>query len=399
MSMPVHFPHKATAFIALLVLFGLNSCKKKDRFTITDAEITSEVKDNKSYEKLIVYGQTIGVMADTTKPEHDLFHFLEEIAYGHKPENIRFIEKVIPADTSLIKNAAWELAQGTKIDEVVKSLEPPYPAYTSLKEHYTRLTQAGQADSASMVVRALNMYRWMHRQAQGSERMVLVNTRGAYLVGMDSVGKELVRMNVIVGKADSPTPGIDTYATNVITFPYWNIPKSIAVKEMIPKIQENIYYLERNGIKVIDGKGQIVNEHDIDWNKMSADHFPYRFRQDTGEDNSLGFMKVNIQNPLAIYLHDTNVRTLFDADQRWRSHGCVRLEQPTKLANFIAGENMLADDFIEEALKSKEEDRKPSTHPLKKKVPTFLYYMPVDVDQAGNLVSYKDVYELEGSKL
>ena len=56
----------------------------------------------------------------------------------------------------------------------------------------------------------------------------------------------------------------------------------------------------------IRDRGQIVNEHDIDWNKMSADHFPYRFRQDTGEDNSLGFMKVNIQNPLAIYLHDTN---------------------------------------------------------------------------------------------
>lgn len=397
--MRIRFPYLATASLVIIILSGLNSCKKKDRFTITDAEIATEVKDNKNYEKLLAYGETVGIQTDTTKPDHDIFKFLEEIGYGHKPENIRFIEKVLPADTSLIKNAAWELAQGSKIEEVVKSLEPPYPAYGSLKKHYARLSEAGQADSAAQIARSLNMYRWMHRQAQGSDRLVLVNTRGAYLVGMDSVGKELVRMNVIVGKADSPTPGIDTYATNVITFPYWNIPKSIAVKEMIPKIQENIYYLERNGIKVIDKKGQIVNEHEIDWNEMSADHFPYRFRQDTGEDNSLGFMKVNIQNPLAIYLHDTNVRTLFDAGQRWRSHGCVRLEQPAQLANFIANETMLEDNFIEEALKSKEEDRKPSTHPLKKKVPTFLYYMPVDVDQAGNLVYYKDVYELDGKTL
>ncbi|MPR32207.1 L,D-transpeptidase family protein [Salmonirosea aquatica] len=383
----------------ILVFLGVNGCKKKDRFSVTEAEIASEVKNNKNYEKLIAYGKTVGIQLDTANQERDLFRYLEEIGFGHKPEHLRYIEKVIPADTSRIKKAGWELAQGLKLEDVLKDLEPPYPAYTALKNHYLRLTQAGQADSAALVAQSLNTYRWIHRQAQGADRLVLVNIRGAYLVGMDSLGKESLRMKVIVGKADSPTPGIDTYATNVITFPYWNVPKSIAVKEMIPRIQENIYYLERNGIKVIDNRGNVVDEHEIDWSDMNADHFPYRFRQDTGEDNSLGFMKVNIQNPLAIYLHDTNVRTLFDAKQRWRSHGCVRLENPAQLANFIAAEPLLDDNFIEEALESKEEDRKPTTHPLKKKVPTFLYYMPADVDQAGNLMYFKDVYELEGTTL
>ncbi len=390
---------QVTAYLVLFLLLGLNACKKKDRFSVTEAEIASELRANKNYERLLEYGKGIGIKSDSTISEQDLFSYLEEIGYGHKPEHLRYIEKVIPADTALIKKIGWELAQGSKLEDVMKELEPSFPAYTSLKKHYTRLSEAGQADSAALIARGLNTYRWIHRQAQGADRLVLVNIRGAYLVGMDSVGKELVRMNVIVGKADSPTPGLDTYATNVITFPYWNIPKSIAVKEMIPKIQENIYYLERNGIKVIDTKGQVVDEHQIDWNDMSADHFPYRFRQDTGEDNSLGFMKVNIQNPLAIYLHDTNVRTLFDAKQRWRSHGCVRLENPAQLANFIAGESLLADDFIEKSLASAEEDRKPTTHPLKKKVPTFLYYMPVDVDQNGNLLNFEDIYELESPKL
>ena len=177
--MRIRFTYLATASLALVILLGLNSCKKKDRFTITDAEIATEVKDNKNYEKLLAYGQTVGIQTDTTKPDHDIFKFLEEIGYGHKPENIRFIEKILPADTSLIKNAAWELAQGSKIEEVMKGLEPPYPAYASLKKHYTRLSKAGQADSASQIARSLNMYRWMHRQAQGSDRLVLVNTRGA----------------------------------------------------------------------------------------------------------------------------------------------------------------------------------------------------------------------------
>ena len=397
--MPVKASHQIAFLLVLSCIFLLSSCKKKDRFSITEAEIASEVKDNKNYEKLIAYGKTIGITPDSTQQEHALFALLEEIGYGHKPEYLRHIEKVIPADTALIKKVGWELAQGSKMEDVMKDLEPPYPAYSALKNHYARLSQANQADSAALVARALNSYRWIHRQAQGADRLVLVNIRGAYLVGMDSMGNESLRMKVIVGKADSPTPGLDTYATNVITYPYWNVPKSIAVKEMIPKINENIYYLERNGIKVIDKSGNVVDEHQIDWSQMSADHFPYRFRQDTGEDNSLGFMKVNIQNPLAIYLHDTNVRTLFDAQERWRSHGCVRLESPAQLANFIAAEPLLDDNFIEEAIESKEEDRKPTTHPLKKKVPTFLFYMPVDVDQAGNLLYFEDVYELESDRL
>jgi L,D-transpeptidase YcbB len=397
--MPVKSFLQITAYLGLFFLIGLSACKKKDRFSVTEAEIASELKDNKNYERLIEYGNSIGIKSDSTIPEQGLFPFLEEIGFGHKPEHLKYIEKVIPADTALIKKAGWELAQGSKLEDVMKELEPPYSAYNSLKSHYIRLKQAGQADSAALVASALNTYRWIHRQAQGADRFVLVNIRGAYLIGLDSLGKEVVRMNVIVGKVGSPTPGLDTYATNVITFPYWNVPKSIAVKEMIPRIQENIYYLERNGIKVIDKRGQVVDEHQIDWNEMNADHFPYRFRQDTGEDNSLGFMKVNIQNPLAIYLHDTNVRTLFDTKQRWRSHGCVRLENPTKLANFIAGEPLLNDDFIEKALASAEDDRKPTTHPLKKKIPTFLYYMPVDADPAGNLVSFKDIYELDKATL
>lgn len=382
--------------VALLALFALNSCEKKDPSTVTEAEIVSEMKANKSYDKVVAYGQSIGMGADSAIiSKKGILAYLTAIGYGHKPAHIEYIEKTLQPDTARVKMAGWELAQGTDVEKALADLEPPYDAYKTLKTHYQRLTKENKQDSAAMVAESLNSYRWIHRQAQGSERLLLVNIRGAYLKGMDSLGKEQIRMNVIVGKSKTATPGLDTYATNVITYPYWNIPSSIAVGEMLPKIRDNVYYLQRNGIEVLDNKGQVVNEFDVDWNNISEAKFPYRFRQDSGEGNSLGFMKVSLLNPLAIYLHDTNVRTLFDEKERWRSHGCVRLEQPAQLANYIAGKKIVDDNFVEEALATPEADRKPKTNKLDKKVPTFLFYLPADVDKAGNLTYYPDVYDLD----
>lgn len=375
------------AFLAmLLVIFG---CQKKDPFTITEAEIVSEMKRNENFDKLYAYGKSIGVELEANQ---GIKTYLEEIGYGHKPDHIRHIEKEKQADTALIRTVSWDLAQGKDIEEALAPLEPPFKAYQQLKQHHKRLLESNQADSARMVAKSLNIYRWIHRQARGAERMVLVNTRGAYLKAMDAAGNDVLHMNVIVGKTKTPTPGLDTYATDVITYPYWNVPKSIAVGEMLPNIRENVYYLERNGIEVLDKSGNVVDQYSVDWSQLTEDNFPYRFRQETGEDNSLGVMKVNIQNPYAIYLHDTNVRTLFDSPERWRSHGCIRLENPAQLANFMAGEPFLSETFIEDAIAMPEKDRKPATHDLGKNVPVFIYYMPADIDPSGRLMFYKDVY-------
>ena len=387
---------RALAPLALASLIFTNGCRKTDPFSVTEADMVTEMKENKNYEKLFAYGRQIGIDADTTKyPDQGILNYLEEIGYGHKPGHLAHIEEVLPPDTVALQRAGWELAQGTEVSKALEKLEPPFDAYKALKNHYQRLVGENKPDSAALVAESLNAYRWMHRQSRGAERMVLVNVRGAYLKGLDSLGREDLRMNVIVGKAKTATPGLDTYATDVTTYPYWNVPKSIAVGEMLPKIRENIYYLQRNGIEVLDRKNQVVSEFDIDWDGLSESDFPYRFRQESGEDNSLGFMKINLLNPLAIYLHDTNVRTLFETDQRWRSHGCVRLERPAELANYLAGEKIVEENFIEEALAIPEADRKPKTHKLPRKVPTFLYFLPADVDQAGKLTYYPDVYDLK----
>ncbi|AEI46486.1 L,D-transpeptidase family protein [Runella slithyformis] len=367
-------------------IFLIDGCRKPEK---TEELLLEKLREKKTYAEILSYTHSIGIDTALAAKRGPLA-LLEEISYGHKPLHIRYTAKVLMPDSARIREAAWALVEGkTKnIEKVLAELEPSIPAYVQLKSHYVRFRDSGRADSAAVVAESLNAYRWMNRQAQGAERMVLVNTRGAYLKGFDAAGNQKLSMRVIVGKKDSPTPNIDTYATNIILYPYWNVPTNIALKEMLPKIKEDAEYLENNGMAVIDMKGDSVDAHSINWSEISEDNFPYRFRQDTGEDNSLGLLKVNIKNPLAIYLHDTNVRTLFVSDQRWRSHGCVRLQYPAQLANFLAGEHMLNDDFVNDTLTN----QKPKSTKLKQKVPVFILYLGADINDAGQLVFFKDIY-------
>ena len=381
-------------YIPLLILFTLaviQSCKK-DPKKMTHQELVSELSKEKHYEKILEYAKQAGVDTDKfpfQEGNAPVFALLEETAYGHKPV-IRYTEKKIKADTAILRLAAEELVKGQSIEKVLEGLEPAYPVYRSLKIHYDRLIKSNKKDSAALVAESMNAYRWIRRQAQGAPRVVMVNIRGAYLTGMDSLGNNAINMRTVVGKTDTPTPTIDTYATSIVTHPYWNVPKSIAIKEILPKAKASGDYLSRNRIEVIDTKGVAVDPEEIDWEEMSAENFPYRFRQETGGDNSLGLLKVEIKNPLAIYLHDTNARYLFNTNNRWRSHGCVRVQHPTELANFMAGMKLLDSDFMTEP---DTVSIPPKWNKLIRRIPVFLLYLGADCNEKGDLLYFPDVYK------
>jgi murein L,D-transpeptidase YcbB/YkuD len=381
-------------YVPLMILFVLalvQSCQK-DVSQMSREEIVTGLSNKKTYTKMLEYATSSGVDSASFAAkggDAPVFDLLEELAYGHKPA-LRHLEKKIKADTVLLRDVAEDLINGQSVDKAMYRLEPVYPAYQNLKIHYSRLIKEGKKDSAALVSESLNAYRWMHRQSQGAPRMVMVNIRGAYLTGMDSAGKDMITMRTIVGKGDTPTPTIDTYATSIVTHPYWNVPKSIAIKEILPKAKASDSYLAKNKIEVIDKHGEVVNPKKLDWDKLSADNFPYRFRQETGEDNSLGLLKVEIKNPLAIYLHDTNARYLFDSDSRFRSHGCVRVQHPTDLANFMAGKELLKSDFLTEP---DTVSTPPKWNKLEKRIPVFLFYLGADCNEKGDLLYFEDVYK------
>ena len=200
--------------------------------------------------------------------------------------------------------------------------------------------------------------------------------------------KPALQMRSVAGKKKNPTPTIASYITNIVTFPFWNVPFSIASKELLPKVQNDETYLERNNFEVVDAKGNVVDDYDLNWADYTEKPFPYFFRESTGPNNSLGILKFNLKNPFSIFLHDTNSKGGFAKESRFLSHGCIRLEKPVELAD------LLTDGKIDTTLlKTGGKDTESKIIKLEKEVPVFIIYMPVKIVE-GRVVFLKDVYGL-----
>ena len=213
-----------TRYIPLVILFTLailQSCKKNPQ-EMSREELESHLSSERHYKKLLEFSKNIGINVEkfaATGEKAPVFALLEEAGFGHKPA-LRYTEKSIKADTLMLREAAEALVKGESIEKVMEKLEPVFPIYNNLKVHYARLIKENKPDSAAVVAETLNAYRWIKRQSKGAPRFVMVNIRGAYLTAMDSAGKNVLSMRTVVGKSDTQTPTMDTYATSIVTHPY-----------------------------------------------------------------------------------------------------------------------------------------------------------------------------------
>jgi L,D-transpeptidase YcbB len=195
-----------------------------------------------------------------------------------------------------------------------------------------------------------------------------------------------IKMRTVVGRKDKQTPVFASFITNIITFPHWTVPYEMGINEILPKVQKNSNYLEQNGFDVIDSKGNIMDESELNWSDYNSKNFPFTFRQSTGENNALGVLKFELQNPFSIFLHATNSYAVFAKDYRFLSHGCIRLEKPFELANAL-----LRGDINVAELKNGKNNTASNSIKLPDKIPTFIIYMPLTV--AGKKVTFlQDVY-------
>ena len=125
------------------------------------------------------------------------------------------------------------------------------------------------------------------------------------------------------GEHETPLLGSQIYGVEVN--PIWNIPKSIANKEIIVQAAKDKFYLDNNNIDVYKNDKLVEDPEDIDWTKFTANNLPYDFKQKPGSDNSLGLIKFMFNNRSNVYLHDTPAKEAFSWRMRAVSHGCVRL--------------------------------------------------------------------------
>ena len=224
---------------------------------------------------------------------------------------------------------------------------------------------------AQQVALAMERARWTPL-AQG-KRMIVVNVPQFRLYGYEiDQGKVIpkVTMRVIVGKTlDTRTPMFDEDMTYVEFSPYWNVPISIARSETIPRIKRDPGYMARQGFEIVQGNS--VSSSPSAANLNAVLNGSARIRQKPGPRNALGDVKFMFPNNMNIYLHHTPSTGLFNRDKRDLSHGCVRVEEPVQLAQFV-----LQDDpsWTKDRITKAMGGTKPTIARLKEPLPVVLTY-------------------------
>lgn len=180
----------------------------------------------------------------------------------------------------------------------------------------------------------LNLERARSLPAELGRRHVLVDV-SAFLVRLYEDGRETGTIRAIVGEAYTSTPPFADRIEYLETNPYWNVPASILRNEIAPKAMRDPSYIQRNNMQVLSRSGHLLSPWEVDWQAAARGRAPFRVRERPGPGNSLGQVKFMFPNPHAIYLHDTPKKSLFDRAQRTFSHGCIRVEEPLRLADFL----------------------------------------------------------------
>jgi murein L,D-transpeptidase YcbB/YkuD len=168
------------------------------------------------------------------------------------------------------------------------------------------------------------------------QRYVVVNLPAAFAEAIDG-GRVVRRYVVQVGRPERPSPTLTTHITAINLNPTWTVPLGILKKDVIPRMRKDPGYAARMRMRVLDGGGQEVDPHAIDWNSDRAPNFT--IRQDAGGWYALGALRIDMPNSHSVYMHDTNHKEFFSADYRFQSSGCTRVEDPRAFATWLLADN------------------------------------------------------------
>ena len=273
---------------------------------------------------------------------------------------------------------------GNNVREALDELAPVHPQYKGLMAALAR----GQGVDAQKIRMNLERWRWAPRDL--GERHILINVP-RYEMQVVENDRPVLAMRVIVGAQDTPTPLFSDQMTYVVFSPYWNIPESILREETLPRLVDDSEYLSRNNIEVVDTSGEIVDPSGVDWSDdVTAEGL--RFRQAPGPENALGLVKFIFPNHFSVYLHDTPTDALFAKEKRTFSHGCIRVEKPVALAEYVLrNKERWSPDRIRAAMTGKREQSVTLEDPL----PVHIGYWTAWVEADGSVTYIDDPYGLD----
>jgi L,D-transpeptidase YcbB len=241
----------------------------------------------------------------------------------------------------------------------------------------------------------LNLERWRWMPRSLGERHLLVNVP-EFVLRLYEGERMRWAMRVVVGKEFTRTPIFSDTLTHVVFNPYWNVPETIAAEEIAVEAMRNPGFLASQNMRVFAGHGEDAREVDpysVNWSAVAGDAtgFPYSIRQDPGEHNALGHVKFLLPNRFNVYLHDTPMEHLFEKSERDFSHGCIRIEQPLLLAEYLLRGSDWSSARIAAAIDSSHERHVKVPRPI----PVHILYWTVWVDDEGAAHFRDDLYGID----
>jgi murein L,D-transpeptidase YcbB/YkuD len=243
------------------------------------------------------------------------------------------------------------------------------------------LAGTSKAERVDKIVVALEQLRWLPSELGGTR--VFIN-QPAFTARFIEGGEEKLNMRVVVGKPSNQTSFFYDEIEQVDYNPYWGVPQSILVNEMLPRLRRDPGYLDRAGYEVTDSRGRRISSSSIAWGAYGA-RIPYSVRQTPSEANALGELKILFPNKHAIYMHDTPQKELFERDSRAFSHGCVRLADPRGMAAAVLGTTL---EHIEAKLEQGHSSEKAT-----RRIPVYVAYFTAWPDGNGRVEYFADIYE------
>ncbi len=350
--------------------------KKEDVMYLADSLLTKKHKDGKYYEEV---NEPFRKLKEKLKLYYDIAKAggwpqipgkATDYKAGDSSAGILALKKrlfltgdMTVADTTPIFNDALASAIGTFQSRY--GLTPT----GKLTDALIKEMNVPAVDRVKQIMLNMGRMQWMVHQPEG--KLMMVNIPEFKLHVMEGANK-VFDMDVVVGKEGHNTVIFTGNLNQVVFSPYWNVPPSIVKKEILPAMESNPNYLASQNMEITGDEGGLPS-----------------IRQLPGPGNSLGKVKFLFPNSFNIYFHDTPAKSLFGRDKRAFSHGCIRLAEPEKFANYLLKDDP---DWNPEKIRAAMNAGTERTARLKKSVPVLITYYTAWVDENGLLHFAEDIY-------
>ncbi|KXX68611.1 murein L,D-transpeptidase [Flammeovirga sp. SJP92] len=363
-----------------------------------------ELGDNNEFipelrKRLAITGNLIPVDSTVLKVDTTFRSQQEGIAIVNAPSNrpeIDTITSMIPFNPAPILDSAYvtvplldtaSTLYNENLKQSIIAFQKMYGLEQDGKVGKATLKALNVPISSRINTLRVNMERARWINHEDDDNFIFVNIAD-FTLYLHKHGEWYYTTNVVVGKPYHQTPVFKAKMSYIDINPTWNVPYSIASKEMLPKLKKDAGYLKRQNMKLYDRANNEIDPYSVDWKTIKQKSFPYYIVQGSGPGNALGYIKFIFPNKYSIYLHDTPSRYLFSRNSRAFSHGCIRVHEPLKLGEQLLKDQGYTLEKIEEIVK---------THELKRVIlmerPTvYLLYFTAMLGPDVAVHFYDDIY-------